>query len=62
MKSGQRKKAIEMFLDLRDWERAKEIVEQLSSSEAESKDDESGVSMADLLKRQAQWLMESERY
>jgi intraflagellar transport protein 122 len=58
VKSGQRKKAIEMFLDLRDWEKAKEIVEQLSNSEAESKDDESGVSMSDLLKRQAQWLME----
>jgi intraflagellar transport protein 122 len=57
-KIGQRKRAIEMFLDLRDWEKAKEIVEQLSGSEAEVKDDESGVSMTDLLKRQAQWLLE----
>jgi len=63
-KAGQRKKAIEMFLDLRDWARAKEIVEQLQQMEAEAPGsaaaagDESGVSMNELLKRQAQWLME----
>ena len=58
VKAGQRKKAIEMFLDLRDWEKAKEIVESLSGAEAEAKDEDGGVSMSDLLKRQAQWLME----
>lgn len=53
-KAGQKRKAIEMFLDLRDWEKAKELVE----SSADVQGDESSVSMLELLKRQAQWLME----
>ncbi len=32
IKANQRKKAIEMYLDLRDWEKAKEIVESMQSS------------------------------
>ena len=43
-----------MFLDLRDWEKAKEIVETVGAAGPA----ESGVSMLDLLKRQAQWLLE----
>jgi intraflagellar transport protein 122 len=58
IKSGQRKRAIEMYLDLRDWDAAKRIVEELSAAEAESRDAESGLSMAELLKRQANWLQE----
>jgi len=56
VKANQRKKAIEMFLDLRDWEKAKEIVETIGHDAG--KGDSSGVSMMDLLKRQAQWLTE----
>lgn len=59
-KIGQRRRAIELFLDLRDWNRAKELVEQLGGSEEELKQsDGDGFSMADLLKRQAEWLVEA---
>lgn len=52
--TGQKRRAIEMYLDLRNWEKAKEIVETVGDTR-----DESGVSMTDLLKRQAQWLTET---
>lgn len=57
VQTGNGKKAIEMFLDLRDWEKAKEIVESLGPG-AEKLTDDGSVSMVDLLKRQAQWLTE----
>ena len=55
---GQKRRAIEMFLDLRDWARAKEIIEQmaLDSTEGEGED---GYTLLDLLKRQAQWLLDT---
>lgn len=58
-KANQRKKAIEMYLDLRDWEHAKQIVEEMGAdASAGAGEDADGVSMGELLKRQAGWLME----
>lgn len=54
VKTGNKRRAIEMFLDLRNWEKAKAIVESVDATK-----DGSGVSMTDLLKRQAQWLTET---
>eukprot|EP00455_Lapot_gusevi_P044462 TRINITY_DN5556_c0_g8_i1.p1 TRINITY_DN5556_c0_g8~~TRINITY_DN5556_c0_g8_i1.p1 ORF type:complete len:717 (+),score=248.02 TRINITY_DN5556_c0_g8_i1:1-2151(+) len=67
IRANQRKKAIEMYLDLRDWERAKELVEQFNQLEhKENKDEgketpegeEVTFNMTELLKRQAHWLLE----
>lgn len=59
-KIGQRRKAIELFLDLRDWPRAKELVEQIGSSDDELRQaDSEGFTINDLFKRQAEWLVEA---
>eukprot|EP00457_Paulinella_chromatophora_P000660 gb/GEZN01000660.1/.p1 GENE.gb/GEZN01000660.1/~~gb/GEZN01000660.1/.p1 ORF type:complete len:1240 (-),score=215.56 gb/GEZN01000660.1/:187-3660(-) len=55
--ANQHKQAIEMFLDLRDWQRAKRVVQQYEEdfpAEAASEG-----SMNSLLIRQAQWLTET---
>ena len=58
-----RRKAIEMYLDLRDWTAAKEIIEQMSLDNNDDADslavDGNGYSILDLLKRQANWLLET---
>jgi intraflagellar transport protein 122 len=56
LRSGQRRKAVEMYLDLRDWEKAKEIVE--SAPAGDNGDDAQFFNLPELLKRQAQWLLE----
>ena len=54
-KNGHYKKAMEMFLDLREWTRAKEIMEQFGADASM----EGSVSMLTLLKREATWMAES---
>ena len=51
-----------MYLDLRHWERAKELVEQFNQEQEARKasgagggDEDISLNMTDLLKRQAQW-------
>ena len=58
---GQKRRAIEMFLDLRDWVRAKEIIEQmqLDPTDTQGVEGEDGYTLLDLLKRQAHWLLET---
>jgi len=52
--ANQRRKAIEMFLDLRNWEMAKKLVEEMHETE---RDGDDMVNMTDLLQRQAKWLL-----
>ncbi len=71
LRGGQRKKAIEMYLDLRDWEKARDIVEQAMAAqkdagakagggdgEGDGGPDDPSFNMTELLRRQAQWLLE----
>ncbi len=58
MAANQHKSAIEMYLDLRDWQRARFVVEQYEQDfpeEAAAR----GMSMNSLLVRQAQWLTDT---
>ena len=57
-----RRKAVEMYLDLRDWTAAKEIIEQMQLDAGSEDGDmimDGGYSILDLLKRQANWLLET---
>ncbi len=58
VRAGQGRKAVEMLLDLRDWKAAQELVESLGESGGGG-GETGGVDMKDLLKRQAQWLVET---
>ena len=58
LKAGLRRRAIEMFLDLRDWQKAKEAIEQAALDSADAAGDD-GFTILDLLKRQANWLLET---
>ncbi|SPQ96247.1 unnamed protein product (mitochondrion) [Plasmodiophora brassicae] len=51
-KNGHYRRAMEMYLDLRDWARAKDIMERYGQQ------DGGGMDMAQLLKREASWLLE----
>jgi len=53
-KTGHRRKAIEMYLDLRNWELAKKLVEEMDEKERSGEDT---VNMIELLQRQAKWLL-----
>jgi len=53
-KTGHRRKGIEMYLDLRHWEMAKKLVEEMDEKERSG---EEAVNMVELLQRQAKWLM-----
>ncbi len=55
VRAGLGRKAVEMYLDLRDWKMAQEVVENLSDGKAQTFH---GMTMVDLFKRQAQWLIE----
>lgn len=54
-KNGHYRRAMEMYLDLRDWARAKDIMERYGQQ------DGGGMDMAQLLKREASWLLEGTR-
>ena len=66
IKHGRKRRAIEMFLDLRDWARAKEFIESsalLNDNSTENSEndgsDENSYTLMDLLKREANWLLET---
>lgn len=67
-KAGKPKLAIQMFMDLREWEKAKVLVEQLSaaavSAVADSKavNEDASISMAHLILVQAKWLEDMKDY
>mmetsp|Transcript_12222 Transcript_12222/g.20266 ORF Transcript_12222/g.20266 Transcript_12222/m.20266 type:complete len:1132 (-) Transcript_12222:126-3521(-) len=58
-RANQARKAVEMYLDLRDWKAAQEIVESLQDGKEQKYN---GMSMTDLLKRQAEWLVDVNDY
>ena len=53
MQNGHRRQAFELFLDLRDWARAKDIVEQMNSQKGGNND-----AMIGMIKEQAGRLIE----
>lgn len=55
VQSGHGKKAVEMFLDLRDWELARSVLERLGAQS------DGGIAMTELIRRQAQWLVRFHR-
>jgi len=58
-KAGQGRKAVEMYLDLRDWTAAQEIVEKISDGKEMKYN---GMNTVDLLKKQAEWLVDVNDY
>ncbi|GAB5355532.1 hypothetical protein AAMO2058_000213600 [Amorphochlora amoebiformis] len=59
VRSGHPRKAVEMFLDLRDWKSAQNIVESLEDGQDQKYN---GMSIQDLLKKQAEWLLDASDY